>query len=93
MQALIVADAYKRTSWTDWVGPLYKKVVIGGHFHYLTDYKTTFSLKANMFQELASRLVYILCLYMIEKCLTCVSDQKYWAGFVLYISIQAYVIL
>jgi spatacsin len=54
-EALIVADAYKRTSWTDWVGPLYKKVVIGGHFHYLSDYKTAFPLKANMFQELASR--------------------------------------
>ena len=52
-----MADAYKRTSWTDWVGPLYKKVVIGGHFHYLSDYKTAFPLKANMFQELASRSV------------------------------------
>ena len=60
MQALIVADAYKRTSWTDWVGPLYKKVVIGGSFRYLIDYKTAFPLKANMFQELARRSVYII---------------------------------
>ena len=54
-----MADGYKRTSWTDWVGPLYKKVVIGGHFHYLSDYKTAFPLKANMFQELASRYTHI----------------------------------
>ena len=65
MQALIVADAYKRTSWTDWVGPLYKKVVIGGSFRYLIDYKTAFPLKANMFQELARRSVYIRSTFKI----------------------------
>ena len=55
MQALIVADAYKRTSWTDWINPLYKKVIVGGHFRYLGDFKSAFPLKANMFQELASK--------------------------------------
>jgi spatacsin len=54
-EALIVADAYKRTSWTDWINPLYKKVIIGGHFRYLGDFKTAFPLKPNMFQELASK--------------------------------------
>ena len=54
---LIVADAYRRTSWTDWAGPLYKKVIVGGHFCYLNDYKTAFPLKANMFQELSSRYI------------------------------------
>ena len=67
MQALIVADAYKRTSWTDWVGPLYKKVVIGGSFRYLIDYKTAFPLKANMFQELARRSVYIIHTQHFQK--------------------------
>lgn len=55
MQALIVADAYRRTSWTDWITPLYKKVVIGGNFRYLNDFKSAFPLKPGMFQELASK--------------------------------------
>ena len=55
IQVLIVADAYKWTSWTDWINPLYK-VIIGGHFQYLGDFKTAFPLKPNMIQELASTI-------------------------------------
>ena len=67
LQALIVADAYKRTSWTDWIGPLYKKVIIGGQFLYLGDFRTAFPMKANMFQELANKYVYMYvctCMYV-----------------------------
>ena len=54
-QGLIVADAYKRTIWADWVVPLYKKVVIGGDFRYLADYKSAYPLTPTIFQELASK--------------------------------------
>ena len=72
-----MADAYKRTSWTDWVGPLYKKVVIGGHFHYLSDYKTAFPLKANMFQELASRSVCTNIIIRLVDISVCVGKYFY----------------
>ena len=54
-QALIVADAYKQCIWMDWINPLYKKVVIGGDFRYLQDFKSAFPLSQAMFQELASK--------------------------------------
>ena len=55
LQALIVADAYKQCIWTDWVNPLYRKVVVGGDFRYLHDFKSAFSLTPILFQQLASK--------------------------------------
>ena len=55
MQALIVADAYKQCIWASWVNPLYKKVVLGGDFRYLSSFKSAFQLTPAMFQELASK--------------------------------------
>lgn len=55
MQALVVADAYKRCIWVDWVNPLYKRVVIGGDFRYLNEYKTAFPLTSTVFTELAGK--------------------------------------
>ena len=56
-QALIVADSYGRTGWINWVNPLYRKVVVGGDFRYLSNFKSAFPLKANLFQELANKSV------------------------------------
>lgn len=55
MQALVVADAYKKCIWVDWVNPLYKRVVIGGDFRYLNEYKTAFPLTSTVFTELAGK--------------------------------------
>ena len=54
-QALIVADAYKQCIWTDWVNPLYRKVVVGGDFRYLHNFKSAFPLTPTLFQQLASK--------------------------------------
>ena len=54
-QALIVADAYKQCLPTDWVSPLYKKVILGGDIKYLAEYKSVFSLTPTIIQELASK--------------------------------------
>lgn len=54
-QALIVADAYKQCMPTDWVSPLYKRVVLGGDMKYLSEYRLVFSLTPTIIQELASK--------------------------------------
>jgi len=52
-----VADAYKQYILTDWATPLYKKVVLGGDFRYLHDFKSAFPLTPTLFQELASKFL------------------------------------
>ena len=60
IQALIVADAYKRSMLVDWVNPLYKKVVVNGDFRYFNEYKTAFPLSSGIFQELANKCIWFL---------------------------------
>ena len=55
MQAMIVADAYKQTMLADWVSPLYRRVVLAGDMHYLSEFKAVFTLTPIIMQELASR--------------------------------------
>jgi len=50
-----VADAYKQYILTHRATPLYKKVVLGGDFRYLHDFKSAFPLTPTLFQELDSK--------------------------------------
>ena len=52
---MIVADAYKQTMLADWVSPLYRRVVLAGDMHYLSEFKAVFTLTPIIMQELASR--------------------------------------
>ena len=55
LQALVVSDAYKHGVWADWVNPLFKRVILGGDFRYLGEYKTAFPLTPHIFTELAGK--------------------------------------
>lgn len=50
-----MSDAYKQCIWADWVNPLYKRVIIGGDFRYLSEYKSAFPLTPAIFTELAGK--------------------------------------
>ena len=57
LQALIVANAYKRTTLADWVNPLYQLVVIKGNMRYLNDFTAVFPITNSIMNDLASKLV------------------------------------
>ena len=55
IQALIVVNGYKYTHQHDWTDILFRHVVIGGDFKYLSDFKRIFPVNMQLLEDLVKQ--------------------------------------